>query len=41
MRYRIQVHGRFHYYATLEAAKEVCERVFARLGIVLGIEEVA
>ena len=35
--YYIEVKGRRHYYATLEAAKAVCAEVFEKTRIVLGI----
>lgn len=35
--YIIQVKGRNYRFATLEAAKAICEKVFTQTGIVLGI----
>lgn len=38
--YQIQVHGKFHRYASLEQAKAVAADIFRISGIVVGIEEI-
>lgn len=36
--FKITVNGRAHYYATLDAARAVANEIFAKTGIIVGIE---
>lgn len=40
MRYRVQIDGRFRYFADREVALQFCEHVFRERGVVLGLEVV-
>lgn len=37
-KFKVKIGYRWHYFASLEEAKEFCEFVFGKSGIVLGIE---
>jgi hypothetical protein len=38
-KFNIQINGRKRHYPTLEAAKKVAQEIFAKTGVVVGIEK--